>query len=261
MTLSPEQLQSFQDKGYVICPDLFSRDEMTVLNDALQVIYADHLERPEVSREKGSAAPRMIFGADQFSPAFARLARHPRWIKPAQQILGTEVYIHQLRINPKMAFEGEAFWWHQDFATWHFEDGMPTSNALMIAVFMDDILQINGPLMVIPGSHKYGEVPERVPNQDKTGYTIMDVHRDTVKELVDKGGIETLTGRSGSVMFMHCNLLHASAGNVTPRPRSVVYINANSVANEPTTKKRARYHCNPDATPLKPLADNCLATA
>lgn len=258
MKLTTEQISQYEKNGYIICQSLFSPEEMSVLQAALHEILDDKTERPEVSREKNSNAPRLIYGADRYNEVFSRLIRHPRWINPAKQILGTDVYIHQLRINPKMAFEGEGFWWHQDFSTWHFEDGLPTSNALMIAVFMDDIYETNGPLMVIPGSHKHGEIPERVPNQDKTGYTIMDVERDTVATLAREGGIEALTGPAGSVMFMHCNLLHASAGNVTPHPRSIIYINANSVENEPKNKKRAPFHCNPDPTPLKPLGDDCL---
>lgn len=258
MKLEPQQLKHFEQNGYVICENLFTSNEMSILRGALQEILDDDTDRPEVSREKNSNAPRLIYAADRYNDAFARLVRHPRWIEPAKQILESDVYIHQLRINPKMPFEGEAFWWHQDFATWHFEDGMPTSNALMIAVFMDDIFETNGPLMVIPGSHKYGEISEREPNQDKTGYTVMEVERNTVASLVEKGGIEALMGAAGSVMFMHCNLLHASAGNVTPFPRSIVYINANAVTNEPTSKKRAPFHCNPDPTPLKPLQDDCL---
>lgn len=260
MKLSIEQLRQFEQQGYVICKDLFTSEEMKTLRGALQEILNDDIDRPGVSREKNSKAPRLIYGADQFNEVFARLVRHPRWMEPAKQILESDVYIHQLRINPKAPYEGEGFWWHQDFSTWHFEDGMPTSNALMIAVFMDDIYDTNGPLMVIPGSHKYGEIPERVPNPDETGYTVMEVSRDVVAGLVKESGIEALTGSAGSVMFMHCNLLHASAGNVTPYPRSIIYINANSVGNIPTKKKRAAHHCNPDATALEPLEDDCLVS-
>ncbi|MCB1816172.1 MAG: phytanoyl-CoA dioxygenase family protein [Candidatus Competibacteraceae bacterium] len=258
MKLTEQEISFFEEKGYVIRPNLFSKDEVQSLRDGLQDIYTHHLDRPEIAREKNNDAPRLIFGADKFSDPFYKLSRHPRWLEPAKQLLGNEVYIHQLRINPKKEFEGEGFWWHQDFATWHYEDNMPTSNALMIAVFLDDIYETNGPLMVIPGSHHHGEIPERSPDTDKTGYTVMDVENETVKRLVEEGGIEALTGSAGSVMFMHCNLLHASAGNVTPWPRTIVYINANSVNNQPTNLRRAEYHCNRDFSPLQPLQDDCL---
>jgi len=258
MKLTEQDIQAFHRDGYLICPDVFTRDEVKVLNDEVSDIIKNHLDRPEVSLEKHGKTPRLIYGADRYSDPFAALVRHPRWLNPAKAILDSDVYIHQLRINPKAAFQGGSFWWHQDFSTWHFEDGMPTSNALMIAVFLDDIHTINGPLMVIPGSHRYGEIQQRVPNQDSTGYTIMDIDPDVVSDLADKGGIVPLTGSAGSIMFMHCNLMHASAGNVTPMPRTIVYINANSVNNAPLNKKRASHHCNYDFTPLQPLKDDCL---
>lgn len=260
MKLTDQQISEYKERGYVICQDLFSAEEIKILRNALQEILDSDLDRPGVSREKDSNAPRLIYGADHFNEVFARLIRHPRWLNAAKQILGTDVYIHQLRINPKQPFEGEGFWWHQDFSTWHFEDGMPTSNALMIAVFMDDIYETNGPLMVIPGSHKFGEIQERTPDKDETGYTVMAVERETVARLAKEGGIVSLTGSAGSVMFMHCNLLHASAGNVTPFPRTIIYINANSVDNAPPSHKRPWFYSNRDSSPLVALRDDCLVS-
>lgn len=258
MDITDKDIEAFNRDGYLIHPDVFTAEEVDILRTEVADIIENQIGRPEISMEQSGKTPRLIYGADTYSAPFAALARHPRWINPAKAILGSDVYIHQLRINPKSAFQGGSFWWHQDFATWHFEDGMPTSNALMIAVFLDDIHYINGPLMVIPGSHKYGEIQQRVPNQDSTGYTIMDIDPDVVSDLAEKGGIVPLIGSAGSIMFMHCNLMHASAGNVTPLARTIVYVNANSVNNTPVKKSRASYHCNYDFSPLQPLPDDCL---
>lgn len=258
MNLTAQEIVSFHKNGYVIRPNLFSLDEVKKLRSGVEDMIVNHADLPEIAWEKNSKSPRLIYGADKYNDAFYKLSRHPRWIIPAKQLLNKDIYIHQLRINPKKQFEGEGFWWHQDFATWHYEDGMPTSNALMIAVFLDDIYDTNGPLMVIPGSHRHGEISDRSPDPDETGYTVMAVEKDTVTQLVREGGIEALTGTAGSVMFMHCNLLHASAGNVSPWPRTIVYINANSVDNIPTSNKRAFFHSNRDASALEPLNDDCL---
>src|SRR3546814_1749367 len=70
------------------------------------------------------------------------------------QLLGDEVYISQSRLNYKPGFRAKEFYWHSDFETWHVEDGMPRMRALSISVTLTDNLETNGPLMVMPGSHR-----------------------------------------------------------------------------------------------------------
>lgn len=258
MRLAPEQLEAYRERGYVAVPGLFARPEIDVLRSALERFI--DAPRPEVHMQRrGSEAPRLIFAADRYSEAFRRLSLHPRWIGPAQQLLGSEIYIHQLRINPKAPFDGESFWWHQDYGTWRLEDGMPTPRALMIAVYLDDVDATNGPLLVIPGSHSHGHIDDTRPDRNPTGYTVADIERPVIAQLVAEHGIEAMTFPAGSVVFMNCNLVHASPENLTPRRRTIVYINANSVENRITRFARATHHANRDFTPLVPLADDCLA--
>ena len=61
-------------------------------------------------------------------------------VRAAEQLLETDgVYIHQSRLNPKAAFAGAEWEWHQDFATWHDRDGLKEPRALMVAVFIEDV--------------------------------------------------------------------------------------------------------------------------
>ena len=112
-------------------------------------------------REKGSDAVRTNFAAHMYSKPFARLARHPRMVKPVMQIFGEPVYMHQFKINGKMAFEGDLWQWHQDYGTWKNDDLMPEARAMNVAIFLDEVNEFNGPLMFIPGSHKLGRARRR----------------------------------------------------------------------------------------------------
>jgi len=100
-----EQLEQFDRDGYLFFPSLFTPEEIQVLLDEVPRLYAQR--RPENVREKGREAVRTNFAAHMYSKPFARLARHPRMVEPAMQIFGEPVYMHQFKINGKMAFEGD----------------------------------------------------------------------------------------------------------------------------------------------------------
>ncbi len=105
MKLMQEQLEQFDRDGYLFFPSLFTPEEIQVLLDEVPRLYAQR--RPENVREKGREAVHTNFAAHMYSKPFARLARHPRMVEPAMQIFGEPVYMHQFKINGKMAFEGD----------------------------------------------------------------------------------------------------------------------------------------------------------
>ena len=100
--------------------------------------------------------------------------------------------------------------WHQDFLF------QPMTNDDMITclLFIDDVTAENGPLEVIPGSHK-GPLYPHWHDGVFTGAvddSVVDPQRDR---------ITSCTGKAGSVCLMHVNLLHGSAPNLTDQPRTL----------------------------------------
>src|SRR3954469_7671287 len=154
MKLVQEQLARFERDGYLFFPGVFTSDEIRGLIDEVPRLYAQH--RPENVREKGSDAVRTNFAAHLYSYPFAKLARHPRMVAPVMQIYGDDLYMHQFKINGKMAFDGDVWQWHQDYGTWKNDDLMPEPRAMNVAIFLDAVNEFNGPLMFIPGSHRLG---------------------------------------------------------------------------------------------------------
>src|SRR5215467_12261275 len=193
MQLSPEQLARFDDQGYLFFPDLFSREEMQVLLDEVPRLYAQR--RPENVREKGNEdVVRTNFAAHLYSYPFAKLARHPRLVEPVRQVFDEDVYMHQFKINGKMAFDGEVWQWHQDYGTWKNDDGMPEARAMNIAVFLDEVMAYNGPLMFIPRSHQRGTL-EAGHDKATTSYPLWTLDKTMVTKLVADGGIVAPTGK------------------------------------------------------------------
>src|SRR2546425_792336 len=177
MKLTSAQLEQFDRDGYLFFPSLFTPEEIKTLTDEVPALYAQH--RPENVREKGSDAVRTNFAAHMYSAPFARLARHPRMIEPVVQVFGEPVYMHQFKINGKMAFDGDVWQWHQDFGTWFNDDQMPEARAMNVAIFLDEVNEFNGPLMFIPGSHTLG-VLDAGHDTTTTSYPLWTIDHETI---------------------------------------------------------------------------------
>jgi len=255
MKLSREQIEQFENDGYLFFPSLFTREEVKVLIDEVPSLYAQR--RPENVREKGSDAVRTNFAAHMYSRPFAKLARHPRMVEPIMQVFGEEVYMHQFKINGKMAFEGDVWQWHQDYATWKNDDLMPEARAMNVAIFLDDVNEFNGPLMFIPGSHKLGVV-EAEHDLSTTSYPLWTINHETIAKLVERGGIVAPKGTAGSMILFHSCLVHASGSNLSPWNRISVYSSLCAVSNHIRRFKRPEYIAHRDFTPLRCLPDDCL---
>jgi ectoine hydroxylase len=254
MRLTDAQIAQFETEGWLFLPELFSAEEVAVLREEAEAIYRQ--DRPEIWREK-SGAPRTAFAAHTYNEAFRLLAAHPRMIGPIEQVFGEKLYMHQFKINAKAAFTGDVWQWHQDYGTWARDDGMPEPRAMNISVFLDEVMPINGPLMLIPRSHTQG-VLAAGHDVETTSYPLWTLDEATVTRLVAEGGIIAPTGKPGGMLMFHSNLVHGSAPNITPYPRKIVYLTLNAVSNYIRTPTRPEWIAHRDFTPIEPVADDAL---
>ena len=95
MKLTLEQRNRFDKDGYLFFPSLFSHEESQYLKTAVPELYERREEYNVL--EKGSDAVRTNFAAHLYSKPFAKLARHPRMIKPVEELLGERLYMHQFK--------------------------------------------------------------------------------------------------------------------------------------------------------------------
>jgi ectoine hydroxylase len=255
MRLSADEIARFDREGYLFFPGLYSPAEIKVLTDEVPALYAQH--RPENVREKGSDAVRTNFAAHLYSAPYARLARHPRMVEPVRQLFGEDVYMHQFKINGKMAFEGDVWQWHQDYGTWLNDDQMPEARAMNVAIFLDEVSEFNGPLMFIPGSHRQG-VLEAGHDTSTTSYPLWTINNDSIRRLVEQGGLVAPKGPAGSMILFHGCLVHASGSNLSPWNRVSVYLSLCAVSNHIRRFKRPGYIAHRDFTPIRCLPDDCL---
>ncbi|HWK53476.1 MAG TPA: ectoine hydroxylase, partial [Hyphomicrobiales bacterium] len=225
--LGMEQTEDFARDGYLVLEQMFSPAEVALLQQEAAGLLANPLalQRETLITEPDSLEVRSIFAVHEQSRLMARLAADARLAGVAQFLLESEVYLHQSRLNYKPGFKGREFYWHSDFETWHTEDGMPRMRALSMSVLLAENTPHNGPLMLIPGSHRtflscVGATPADHYKQSlkQQEYGVPD--QASLSELVARHGIVAPTGAPGTVILFDCNTMHGSNGNITPAPRS-----------------------------------------
>ncbi|MGW5094636.1 ectoine hydroxylase [Streptomyces nodosus] len=231
-------LQAYERDGFLAMDELIGPDEVARYRRELERLVADPGIRADERSivEPQSREIRSVFEVHRISEVFAELVRDERVVGRARQILGSDVYVHQSRINVKPGFGASGFYWHSDFETWHAEDGLPHMRAVSVSIALTENHDTNGGLMIMPGSHRTflgcaGATPEDNYRRSLRMQEAGTPSDEALTALADRYGIRLFTGRAGSATWFDCNCMHGSGDNITPFPRSNVFIVFNSVEN------------------------------
>lgn len=242
MQLSDQQRAEFDENGFLILPELFSLAEVEVLRgeiERLGLVETDHIVRERTGGVRTIFRVHEDDGPTRSAP-FRALSRSPRLLGPALQVLGDDdVYIYHSKVNTKVAIEGSVWLWHQDYGYWYW-DGVPTPNAVSATVLLDEATERNGCLYIAPGSHKLGR-QEPYADEETTSYKQWTIEREQLVGLLDElPEPVALVGLPGTAAIFHCNVLHASGHNLSPRDRWQIYFAYNPVANKPNDVENPR---------------------
>jgi ectoine hydroxylase-related dioxygenase (phytanoyl-CoA dioxygenase family) len=238
--LTNEQIQQFQDDGFLIVDDLFDSEEMDLL---LRIGRADReLMNDAVGRRDGHEGVSRLALRNELGPTdiYSAIVRSPRVVKRMEQLLGNEVYHWHHKMMLKEPRVGGAWEWHQDYGYWYKNNYclFPSMASCLIAV--DRATRENGCLQVIPGSHKMGRI-DHVQVGDQVG---ADPERvEAVQKRLPTVHVEL---SPGSAVIFHSNLLHASAQNKSENPRWSLICCYNTADNDPYRDSN-----HPRYTPLK----------
>ncbi|MCG6158302.1 ectoine hydroxylase [Rubinisphaera margarita] len=235
--LSPTEVDQYKRDGFLFESGLFSQNEVNeLLTEARSLVANWPVNRSGIVKEPESETVRSIFRMHRYSRVFQQLFQDSRLLDRVRQLLGEDVYVLQSRVNYKPAFEGKEFYWHSDFETWHVEDGMPRMRAISVSLLLTESHEFNGPLMLIPGSHKdyircIGETPENHYESSLRRQEYGVPSAEALEEMIAENGIVAPKGPAGSVIFFECNTMHGSAGNLSSTPRNNVFAVYNAVSN------------------------------
>ncbi len=218
--LSKEQKTFYDDNGYLMIENAVSSAQLETLrritydlidksrsvtenNDVYDLDEGHSAEHPRLTRIK---LPH------RQHPFFGELLRNSRITEVLTELLGPDTMLQTSKLNTKAPGGGAAVEWHQDWAFYpHTNDDM-----LAFGLMLEDVDADNGPLMVIPGSHK-GPILSHMSNGVFCGAIDPD---DAAFEL-DRA--VTLTGKAGDMTVHHVRTLHGSGPNMSDRNRLILF--------------------------------------
>ena len=207
-----EHLQTYQRDGYVIVRNLFANAEMERLYAV--AVGDDMLSTITFNRtDAAGLKTRLALWYALDDSLYSKFARSARIVDGVEQILGGRAAHYHSKLMQKEPRTGGAWEWHQDYGYWYKNNGFLLPDMLSVVTALTPATRENGCLQMIKGSHRMGRV-EHGFTGDQVGADL-----EKVNEALKIMPLEYLEMEPGDTAFFHCNTLHASAANLSNKPR------------------------------------------
>lgn len=223
--LSEEQIEFFEENGYVSGVRVLSEEQVEALRRELEAFFdPDHDGRElwyEYHTNESPNPDQVLFhalGAWRIRPGFHDVLWSPGFTRPASQLLRGAVRFWHDQLFCKPAHHGGVVAWHQDYSYW--TRTKPLAH-LTCWIGLDEATKENGCIHYVPGSHRWELLPVTGLAGDMDA--IQTVLSEEQKEAFEPVAIEL---KPGEATFHHPLLVHGSFENRTDRPRRAVVINA-----------------------------------
>jgi ectoine hydroxylase-related dioxygenase (phytanoyl-CoA dioxygenase family) len=203
--LTAQQIRHYAHNGFLVVEKLFDEQQVARALRAIdELLSPDNADRPYELEPQDGNTVRRIWSPTQRHEVFRQMAAEPRLLDCIEKLIGPDILFHYSKLNMKGPKVGSVVEWHQDFSYYPHTN----SDLLTALIFLDDARHDNGCLRVVPGSHRHGLL----------SHEIGGFFRGKVQGVDEERAIHVEVP-AGSVLFLHCLTLHASARNTSQRPR------------------------------------------
>jgi ectoine hydroxylase-related dioxygenase (phytanoyl-CoA dioxygenase family) len=217
--ISDKDVQTYQRDGVIVVPEVLAAATLSQVRSVIAELVAGSaktLEHTDVyDLEPGHTAEnprvRRIKTPHKVHKLFDEIVRSEPVLDILKKLLGPGLRLHGSKLNMKSAQYGSPVEWHQDWAFYpHTND-----DVLATGIYLDDCGMQNGPLLVVPGTHK-GPVYDHHAN----GYFVGAMNPEI--DGLDYANAVPLMGKAGSMTVHHVRLVHGSALNTSAQPRRLL---------------------------------------
>jgi len=223
--LTSEQVQFYQDHGYLRIPEVFTEAETNELADELDRLILEWAQRDQgwsgpwrkvymdESTEKKSKLVA-LHDLQFYSGAWARAVTNPQLAEAMSDLLGPDVELHHSTMHVKPPETGHPFPMHQDWAFYKHQDG----RYIDVLVHLDDTRHENGEIRFLDGSHKLGALEHVTETPDGSCTPHLPTDQYKLEATVP------VPAKRGDVVVFNIHTIHGSHINTTPHNRRLVRI-------------------------------------
>ena len=223
--LTPEQIDFYNEQGYLHIPQVFNKSEIDELSTELDRLVEDwsftspgwsgpwrqaYMDPETEKKSKLTAMHDLHF----YSAAWARGVTHPRLVAAMSDLLGPDVELHHSTMHIKPPQTGHPFPMHQDNPFYIHSDG----RYMDVLVHLDDTYHENGEIRFLAGSHKLGALKHMTETETGPCTPHLPFADYKLEETTP------VPAKRGDVVLFNIFTIHGSYINQTKQPRRLVRV-------------------------------------
>src|SRR6516165_4544096 len=217
--LTATQIEAYRKNGFLVVPEVIplsqvakARAKLVELVEASRRVPASNsVYDLEDAHSATNPRVRRIKDPHEVDPIYASLLNAPEITDIVAQLIGPDLRMEHTKLNIKPARGGEPVEWHQDWAFYpHTNDDI-----LEVGVMIEDCTLANGPLLILPGSHR-----GPIFDHHHQGYFVGAI--DPVASGLNIDDAVAITGAAGSISLHHVRSVHGSRDNHSTKDRPLL---------------------------------------
>jgi ectoine hydroxylase-related dioxygenase (phytanoyl-CoA dioxygenase family) len=224
--LTPEQINFYQDNGYILLKSVFTPDEAAAYRAEGHALIERLAAQRSVEATWGSAKAlaegtklHHCHDVQFYAASFSRLIVEPRLMDAVAGLMGTpNIQLHHTKMFIKPPEKGSPFPMHQDQPYFPHRDHTMTA----AIIHFDDAPEEKGCVRVVPGSHKLGPLPHL-----GEGGWHLPFEQYPVESAV------ACPAQAGDVLVFNYLTIHGSGVNVSSEPRTTLLIQMRDPSDPP----------------------------
>lgn len=203
MTLTDRQRDELDERGWAVLPGVLAGDHLRRVLDRVEQLFDEEGEAAGSEFRAEEGARRLANLVDK-DPLFGELLVEPGVVAGASHVLGEDYKLSSFNARSTNPHTTEPQPLHCDGGVLPDDRGFMVFNTIWL---LDDFTPDNGPTRVVPGSHRWGKLPQDLLDDP------LAPHPDEVH----------ITGPAGSVVLMNTHAWHGGTANRTDAPRRALH--------------------------------------
>lgn len=195
--------QTLDETGFLALPDFMNAQLLDSVRQRVDELFAEEGDRAGSEFKQEPQSRRLANLVDK-GEIFARLIAMPEILERVGRVLGPQFKLSSLNARSANPHSDWVQPLHADVGAIPDAKGYWVCNTVWM---LDDFTASNGATRAVPGSHRWGKLPQQVLSDPSAAHP---------QEVL-------LTGRAGTVVVMNAHLWHGGTANRTASPRRALH--------------------------------------